>query len=58
MEYIDVHSGTMLRGTDEDGVYTETKYIILENGEKDIEATKEKILYHHNLMKQQWRYST
>jgi len=58
MEYIDVHSGTMLRGTDEDGVYIETKYIILENGEKDIEATKEKILYHYNLSEESKFYLT
>ena len=52
MEYIDVHHGTMLRGTDQDGVYIEKMYIRLENGQKDIEATKQNILDYYNLMKE------
>ena len=42
----------MLRGTDEDGIFTETKYILKENGDNDVEATKQKILDQYNLVKQ------
>ena len=52
MEYTTVYNNTMLRGTDEDGIFTETKYILKENGDNDVEATKQKILDQYNLVKQ------
>lgn len=52
MEYTEVYNNTMLRGTDENGVYTESKYILKENGDNDIEATKQKIIDQYNLVKQ------
>jgi len=52
MEWTHVYENTMLRGTDETGAYTECKYLKNENGENDIDATKQKILDHCDLMKQ------
>ena len=52
MEYTEVYGNTMLRGTDENGVYTESKYILKENGDNDVEATKQKIIDQYNLVKQ------
>ena len=52
MEWTHVYENTMLRGTDENGDYTECKYLKKENGENDIDATKQKILDHYDLMKQ------
>jgi hypothetical protein len=56
MKYTDVHHGTMLRMTDETGQYIEKQYIRLENGQKDIEATKQYLLDHYNLMKKLEQY--
>ena len=44
MNWTHVYENTMLRGTDETGNYTECKYVKKENGENDIDATKQKIL--------------
>ena len=52
MEWPHVYENTMLRGTDENGVYTECAYLKKEDGENDIDATKQKILDHCDLMKQ------
>ena len=52
MEWTHVYENTMLRGTDETGNYTECKYLKKENGENDIDATKQKILDHCDLIKQ------
>ena len=52
MEWTHVYNNTKLRGTDENGVYTQCNYVKNENGENDIEATKQKILDQHNLVKQ------
>ena len=52
MEWTHVYNNTMLRGTDEQGIYTECQYVKKENGENDIDATKQKILDQHNLVKQ------
>ena len=52
MEWTHVYENTMLRGTDENGVYTECKYLKKENGENDIDATKQKILDEREIIKQ------
>jgi|TARA_R110001606_G_C15341661_1_gene646615 hypothetical protein len=56
MKYTEVNYGTMLRITDETGQYIEKQYIRLENGQKDIEATKQYLLDHYNLMKKLEQY--
>ena len=52
MEWTHVYENTMLRGTDENGVYTECAYLKNENDENDIDATKEKILKNIEVTKQ------
>ena len=51
MEWTHVYNNTMLRGTDETGNYTECKYLKKENGENDIDATKQKILEVREIIK-------
>ena len=51
MEWTHVYENTMLRGTDETGNYTECKYLKKENGENDIDATKQKILEVREIIK-------
>ena len=51
MEWTHVYENTMLRGTDENGDYTECKYLKKENGENDIDATKQKILEVREIIK-------
>ena len=51
MEWTHVYNNTMLRGTDEQGIYTECQYVKKENGENDIDATKQKILEVYDLNK-------
>ena len=51
MEWTHVYNNTMLRGTDEQGMYTECQYVKDENGENDIDATKQKILDTREIIK-------
>ena len=51
MEWTHVYNNTMLRGTDEQAIYTECQYVKNENGENDIDATKQKILEVYELNK-------
>ena len=52
MEWTHVYNNTKLRGTDENGVYTQCKYLKDENGENDIDATKQEILDYIEQVKQ------